>query len=135
MYEDIINMPRPVSQKHAPMTLYNRAAQFAPFSALTGLDDEMAETARLTDTDTELTEDFISELNQTICRAMEEERPVTVTFFVPDHKKSGGSYRTATASIKKADPIEGTLLLCSGICIPLCNIKELNLNNGGEQIY
>ena len=127
MYEDIMNMPRPVSKKHAPMTLYNRAAQFAPFSALSGLDAEIEETARLTDADTELTEDFIAELNQTICRAIEDDRPVTVTFFVPDHKKSGGSYQTATAPIKKADPIDGVLLLRNGICIPLCSIKVLKI--------
>lgn len=133
MYEDIINMPRPVSKKHAPMTLYNRAAQFAPFSALTGLDDEMAETARLTDTDIELTEEQILDLNRLLCQAIEEDRPITVTYFVPDDKKSGGSYQTATAQIKKADPIEGLLLLRSGICIPLWTIKELKLHNADDQ--
>lgn len=124
MYEDIINMPRPVSQKHAPMTLYNRAAQFAPFAALTGLDGEMEETARLTDGDAELTEDLISELNQIICQAIEEDCPVTVTFFVPDSKKSGGSFKSVTGHIKKADPLEG-LLLRNGMRIPLWTIRKI----------
>lgn len=126
MYEDLINMPRPVSQKHAPMTLWNRAAQFAPFAALTGLDDEMAETARLTDEDRELTEDQIAELDRLLRQAIEEDRPVTVTFFVPDDKKMGGSFKTCTGQIKKADPLEG-LLLRNGICIPFWSIRCVKL--------
>ena len=77
MYEDIINMPRPVSQKHAPMTLYNRAAQFAPFAALTGLAAEMEETARLTDEDLELTEEQIAELDRILRQAIEENKEVS----------------------------------------------------------
>ena len=124
MYEDLINMPRPVSSKHAPMTLWSRAAQFSPFAALTGLDEEMEETARLTDMDTELTEDQIAELDRLLRQAMEEDRPVTVTFFVPDEKKQGGSFKTLTAQIKKADPMEG-LLFRNGMCIPLWTIRKI----------
>ena len=124
MYKDLINMPRPVSSKHAPMTLWSRAAQFSPFAALTGLDEEMEETARLTDMDTELTEDQIAELDRLLRQAMEEDRPVTVTFFVPDEKKQGGSFKTLTAQIKKADPLEG-LLLKNGMCIPLWTIRKI----------
>lgn len=126
MYEDLMNMPRPVSQKHAPMTLYSRAAQFAPFAALTGLDDELAEAGRLTDFDTELTEDQIAELDQLLRQAIEENHPVTVTFFVPDEKKQGGSFKTLTAQIKKADPIEG-LLLKNGSLIPFWSIRRVKL--------
>lgn len=131
MYEDLINMPRPVSQKHAPMTLYSRAAQFAPFAALTGLDAEMAETARLTDEDTELTEEQIAELDQILRQAIEEKHSVTVTFFVPDSKKQGGAFHTTTAQIKKADPIEG-LLLRNGMLIPFWSIRivKLIIENG-----
>ena len=126
MYEDLLNMPRPVSQKHAPMTLWSRAAQFAPFAALTGLDEEMAEAGRLTDMDTDLTEDQIAELDGLLRQAIEEEHPVTVTFFVPDGKKQGGSFKTLTAQIKKADPIEG-LLLKNGMCIPMWAIRGVKL--------
>ena len=128
MYEDLINMPRPVSSKHAPMTLWSRAAQFSPFAALTGLDEEMEETARLTDMDTELTEDQIAELDRLLRQAMEEDRPVTVTFFVPDEKKQGGSFKTLTAQIKKADPLEG-LLFKNGVCIPFWSIRSVILPN------
>lgn len=128
MYEDLINMPRPVSSKHAPMTLWSRAAQFSPFAALTGLDEEMEETARLTDMDTELTEDQIAELDRLLRQAMEEDRPVTVTFFLPDEKKQGGSFKTLTAQIKKADPLEG-LLFRNGVCIPFWSIRSVILPN------
>ena len=64
-YDDIINLPHHVSSTREPMTLYNRASQFAPFSALTGYDEEIKETARLTDRKIELDEDTKNILNQT----------------------------------------------------------------------
>lgn len=109
------------------MTLWSRAAQFAPFAALTGLDEEMAEAGRLTDMDTDLTEDQIAELDRFLRQAMEENCPVTITFFVPDEKKQGGSFQTVTAQIKKADPIEG-LLLRNGMRIPLWSIRSVTLS-------
>lgn len=125
MYEKLINMPRPVSQRHAPMTLYSRAAQFAPFSALTGLDEELGEAGRLTDADTELTEERIAELDSLLRQVVEENRTVNLTCFIPDSKKEGGSYRTFTAKIKKADPIEGLLILQNGMTIPFWSIKAI----------
>lgn len=125
MYEKLLNMPRPVSQRHAPMTLYNRAAQFAPFSALTGLDEELSEAGRLTDADTDLTEERISELDRILCQALEQGLPVTLTRFVPDGQKAGGSFETVTGYIKKADPVERVLILKQGLRIPLWTIKEI----------
>ena len=109
------------------MTLYNRAAQFAPFSALTGLDEEMEETARLTDEDLELTEDQIAELDRILRQAIEEDREVAVTCFIPDEKKQGGSFQTITAQIKRSDPIEG-LILKNGMSIPFYAIRDLKLS-------
>ncbi len=125
MYEKLINMTRPVSQRHAPMTLYNRAAQFAPFAALTGLDEELGEAGRLTDADTELTEERIAELDRLLRQAVEENRTVSLTCFIPDSKKAGGAYRTFTAKIKKADPTQGLLILQNGITIPFWSIKAI----------
>ena len=119
-------MPRPVSSSHAPMTLWSRAAQFAPFAALTGLDGEMEEAGRLTDSDAELTEDRIAELDGILRQALQEGRAVTVTFFVPDGKKQGGSFRTVTGRIKKADPVEG-LVLENRLRIALSSIRSLKL--------
>ena len=120
-------MPRPISKRHAPMTLYSRAAQFAPFSALTGLENEMAEAGRLTDLDADLTEEEIARLDQTLRQAMEEQKQVTITFFVPDQRKTGGAFQSATGCIKKADPIEG-LWLQSGICIPVWASRSVQID-------
>lgn len=117
-------MPRPVSSRHAPMTIWNRAAQFAPFAALTGLDGEMAEAGRLTDRDTVLTEERVAELDGILRQAIAENREVTVTCFVPDEKKQGGSFQTVSGYIKRADPLEG-LLLKNGILIPLWSIRKI----------
>lgn len=119
-------MPRPVSSRHAPMTIWNRAAQFAPFAALTGLDGEMAEAGRLTDRDTVLTEERVAELDGILRQAIAENREVTVTFFVPDGKKTGGSFQTATGYIKKVVPMEG-LVLQNGLRIALRSIRSLKL--------
>lgn len=118
-------MPRPVSSRHAPMSLWNRAAQFAPFAALTGLDEEMDEAGRLTQADILLTPERIAELDLGLREALEQKREVTVTCFVPDSKKEGGAFKTYTGYIKKADPIEGLLVLEKDIVIPLWTIKEI----------
>lgn len=118
-------MPRPVSACHAPMTLYSRAAQFAPFSALTGLDGQMEEAGRLTEADIELTPERIAELDRILRQAVEQGRKVSVTCFVPDSKKDGGAFQTFTGHIKKADPIQGLLILQNGPQIPFWTVKEL----------
>lgn len=92
-YEDIINLPHHVSDKRQRMSNYERAAQFSPFAALTGYDEEIDETARLTGSVHELTEDEMSRLDAAIQRISELYRPtIRVTYFVPDERKSGGAY-------------------------------------------
>lgn len=118
-------MPRPVSERHAPMSLYSRAAQFAPFAALTGLDEEMEEAGRLTEADILLTPEAIAELDRALRQAMEKKQEITVTCFVPDGKKEGGSFRTYTGRIKKADQTEGLLILEKDVVIPFWTIKQL----------
>ena len=125
-YDDIINLGHPTSKKHPRMPVRDRAAQFAPFSALTGLENEMAEAGRLTDLDADLTEEEIARLDQTLRQAMEEQKQVTLTFFVPDQRKTGGAFQSATGYIKKADPLEG-LLLHSGVCIPMWAIRSVQI--------
>lgn len=105
-YQDIMHLSRPVSSKHLPMSMHDRAAQFSPFAALTGYDAAIEETARLTDHQAELAESGKEALDQKI-RAIQEEiatlPEVTVTFFEPDLRKSGGAYRTITRRVKKID--------------------------------
>lgn len=93
-YEDIINLPHHVSPVHPPMPLSDRAAQFAPFAALTGYGDVIKETARQTDRKPELTEEEKQELDYKLQMAVSlpgEKPAVTITYFVPDKKKAGGS--------------------------------------------
>ena len=94
-YDDIKHLTRPQYDDLHPMSMHDRAAQFSPFAALVGYDDAVAETARLTDSKAELTEDEMTELNANLNRlldSLDEQPEISVTYFVPDEKKSGGKY-------------------------------------------
>ena len=93
-YDDIINLPHHVSKKHARMSAYDRAAQFAPFTALSGYDDMVHEEARLTDKESELSDYEIDILNRKlglINDVLDDDYvpEITVTYFVPDRYKTG----------------------------------------------
>lgn len=127
-YADILDMPRPLPGKHAPMSRMMRAAQYAPFAALTGYDDEVSEAARLTDRKTELAENEKQIMDRTIQTLMQKEREqpkLRVTYFVPDDKKEGGSYRTVEGTWKKLEPYARVLVLSDGKKIPLDDILAL----------
>lgn len=113
-YDDIINLPHHVSVVHPHMSLYDRAAQFAPFKALTGYEDDISETARLTFERVELDEERIAQLDAQL-RVLEEhlaEAPVvTVAFFCPDERKDGGSYEVVTGAVRKVDAVRRVLVL------------------------
>lgn len=116
-YEDILSLPRPVSTRHAPMSLWDRAAQFSPFAALTGYDAAVAETARLTESPIELDVDAAAEINERLLflRTHLSDSPrITVTHFVPDDRKSGGAYVTITGIVRKLDSLNQWLLLEDG---------------------
>ena len=105
-YNDIINLPHYQSKKRPHMSIYDRAAQFSPFAALTGHDEAIKETARLTDKRAELSETEKTILDEKFRFIMEHiyDRPeVTVTYFVPDTLKSGGMYVDFTGCVKKYD--------------------------------
>ncbi len=127
-YEDIIHLPHPVSIRHGAMSNADRAAQFAPFAALTGYDAELAETARLTSSRIELTESEQQLLNEIYCylqaHILESPR-VTVTYFQPDSRKAGGAYITVTAWVKKIDEYTQTLHFTTGETIPLSQILTI----------
>lgn len=121
-YDDIINLPRPVSSKHPPMPMSDRAAQFSPFAALTGYDEAVMEIGRLTDRKHELNDEEIAALNQKLqflSEHLKEHPTVTVTFFVPDAKKAGGSYTTKTRRLKKIDTVDRWIQLDDGTKIPI----------------
>lgn len=127
-YDDIINLPHPTSAKHPRMSLYDRAAQFSPFAALTGHDTAIEETARLTDEKVGLSEDTIARLNEKLSLIMENtgaEQMVTITYFVPDERKSGGAYVSHSGIVKKIDEYERTVIMMDKTVIPIKQICEI----------
>ena len=115
-YEDIISLPHHVSAVRPPMSLWDRAAQFSPFAALTGHGEAITECARYTESRIEPAEDAKAELDERL-RLLAENLDgfpeICVEYFVPDGKKSGGSYRLLCDRVKKLDEY-GRLLICQG---------------------
>lgn len=127
-YDDIIDMPHHVSAKRKHMSMTDRAAQFSPFAALTGYDDVVSETARLTSDKPELDETEIAEINRKLAELQErinEQPQVMVTYFVPDKLKAGGKYVTVTDKVKKIQPFERLLILTDGSIIPFGDIMNI----------
>lgn len=119
-YDDIINLPHPTSTKHPRMSMYQRAAQFAPFAALTGHNAAIMETARFTDQQYELSEHEKAELDNqlySILTHLHEHPKVTIVHFVPDEKKKGGRYQSITANVNKFDEYNHELILDNDIRI------------------
>ncbi|MBE7004094.1 MAG: YolD-like family protein [Ruminococcaceae bacterium] len=128
-YEDIIHLPHHVSLTHAHMPLLDRAAQFAPFKALTGYEDDMEETARLTDERVVLDETRIAQLDERLRLLSEhlaEAPAVSITYFRPDRCKEGGSYETVTGAVKKLDPVQQVILLRDGRQIPIEDVFDIS---------
>ena len=129
-YDDIINLPHHQSKNHPRMSLHDRAAQFAPFAALTGYDDAVKEARRLTDSKPELEENQLEELDQKLADLMtriEEHPEVTITYFEPDDKKEGGAYVTCVGKLKKIDIYEKQLVLTGNRFIRICDIVSINM--------
>ena len=127
-YSDIIHLPHPISEKHPRMPMLDRAAQFSPFAALTGYEEAIYETGRLTEEKTELGEEEKAILDRKQRLLLEKlyERPaLTVTYFVPDEKKSGGRYVTKTGNLKRIDLIQRWMLLTDGTKISLEDVKNI----------
>ena len=127
-YDDIINLPCPTSKRHPRMAMIDRAAQFAPFAALTGYDDAITETGRLTGTKLDLSEETKEGIDLKInflIDNIEENPEITVTYFVPDKRKSGGEYLIVTGKLKKIDGYEQTLLMMDGLKISIFEILSI----------
>lgn len=127
-YKDIIELPHHVSTVRRPMPLSQRAAQFAPFAALDGHEEAIAETARLTSCRTELSEDEENRLNRSIAIAVARHIPVTITFFCKDENKAGGRYVPISGIIKKVDSCLRVLVLVDGRSIPLDAVHSLAIS-------
>ncbi len=132
-YDDIINMPHHVSTKRKHMSMIDRAAQFSPFAALTGYDEVVKERARLTESKAELDETEIEEINRTLSEInahIDENPPVTVTYFVPDERKDGGEYVTVTEQVKKIVAHEQMLVLADGRSVQFGDILGIEYLRG-----
>ena len=129
-YDDIINLPRHVSSTRPQMPMIDRAAQFMPFRALIGYEDAVQETARLTEERAELTEDGKSILErklQSLADRISSKPQITVTWFRPDQKKTGGAYVTTTGQLKKIDDYAGALILTDGERITIEDILDIQI--------
>ena len=137
-YRDLIGMEHHRSSKHPHMSMRDRAAQFSPFAALTGYDEEIDEAARLTSDRLELDEAQMELISSELTRAAKaleknrregraEEPAARITYFVPDVRKQGGEYVTAETEIKKIDPLKRTLVLSGGETIKIDDIYELKM--------
>ena len=127
-YADIIDLPHHVSTRHPQMPMEKRAAQFSPFAAMVGHDAAIRETARLTEEQLELSEDEKAVIDgklQMIQAHIKEQPEVTVTYFHPDKKKSGGAYVTVTGFTRKIDEQRRLLILQNETIIHISEIIDI----------
>lgn len=125
-YDDIINLPYRKSTKRPRMEIINRAAQFAPFSALTGYETAVKETARQTDKKIELDEYMKEEINLKLQSLLiSEDNQAEITYFVPDKRKSGGKYETKIGTVAKIKDFERTIVFSDKTEIPIEDILEI----------
>ena len=128
-YDDIINLPHHVSKTRKPMTMYNRAAQFAPFAALTGYDEEIKEVARLTYRKIELSNESKERINNELNKIKENinsHPQVTLKYYVPDNKKLGGEYKELTGTVKKIDIDKKVIIISNRSKIAFENIINID---------
>ena len=128
-YNDIINLPHHVSATRPQMPMLDRAAQFAPFAALTGYDAAIKETGRLTDEKIEMDEEALNILNmkyQILVDSLDDEPEVTFTYFKPDERKAGGAYVKVTGTVKKVDDFERLIVMQDGTKLPTDNILNID---------
>ena len=128
-YQDIINLPHHISKKRQQMPISDRAAQFAPFAALTGYEENIKEATRLTDKKIEIDEETKLILNdklQIILNNIKIEPIITFTYFIYDNKKSGGKYINVTNKVKKINITDGYITLTDKTKIPIKEIIDIN---------
>ena len=137
-YDDIINLPHHVSADRPHMPMIDRAAQFSPFAALTGYDAAIVETARLTDPKRELSEEqksIISRQLRELQARLKTDPSVTVTYYIPDERKTGGAYRAISGTAKKVDEYLGVLEMSNGITIPFDDILRISSSDDRRLPY
>lgn len=133
-YADMLALPHPEPRSRQRMPLANRAAQFAPFDALTGYGALITETARETEEEAELDESQREQLDQCLSRLLRAGTAgpeVTITWFVPDDRKNGGAYQTIRGQVRGYAASSERLLLADGTAIPVNRIRSID---GAEEL-
>ena len=128
-YREIIGLPHHVSKTRPQMPMSDRAAQFAPFAALTGYDSAIKETGRLTDERIELDEEALTTLDmkyQLLMDVLDDEPEVSITYFQPDERKTGGKYVSATGAVKKVDDFERRIIMQDGLKILMDDVLSID---------
>lgn len=127
-YDDLIYLPHPVSRKHPPMSAMDRAAQFSPFSALTGYEAVLQEAGRLTDSRAELSEysrDILDQKQKILLDAAPTYPEITITYFIPDRRRQGGAYGTLKGNLKKIDLARRVIILLDGTEVSLDDVADI----------
>ena len=128
-YNEIMGLPHHVSKNRPQMPMSDRAAQFAPFAALTGYDAAIKETGRMTDERIELDEEALTALDmkyQLLMDALDDEPEVTITYFQPDERKAGGKFVSAVGAVKKIDDFERRITMRDGTRIPMDDVLSID---------
>ena len=133
-YSDILDMPRPASANRRRMSMIERGAQFSPFAALTGYEEAVEETARLTDRETILTDEAKAVLDaklQIIAARLDDLPEVAITHFVPDARKAGGAYAVTVGIVRELDLTAGCIVMMDRQRIPVERVRDI----AGELFY
>ena len=131
-YEDIIGLSHRGSRRHRHMSMLERAAQFAPFAALSGYDAAVQETQRRTEREEEPDEETAEEINRVLGEILQRiagQPSVCVRVFEPDGKKAGGAYRSVTGRVRRIDRVRREMLLTDRTVIPIDRIHELKIED------
>ena len=129
-YDDIINLPHYEPKNHPRMSMMNRAAQFAPFSAVAGHDAAIREAGRITEGWIDIADSGNEELNrkmEMLQSRLSEHPMVTIEYFLPDAHKPGGSYHTISGNVRHIDEYERVIELMDKRKIPIDFIRNLTL--------
>ena len=137
-YDHIMHLPNPEPTVRPRMAMEKRAAQFAPFAALTGYEESVIDEARQTEEKLELSEDMIDMIDARLAviqHHIKEQPNIAVTYFIPDNKKAGGRYVTVSGNIRKLDGIGHRIIMADGTSIPIDDVRfiEGSLFNAYEQ--
>lgn len=125
-YKEIINLKNPTSKKYPRMSIEKRAAQFSPFAALTGFEEKIIETKRLTQTKIDLTDEYKLILNEKIIEKYKNKVKTTITYFIKDKLKKGGKYIEEKGVIKKIDDYNKQIILENNKKISIIDIIDID---------